>query len=376
MARRCLYIVGQLSLWVCIFFVSACDAAKSMDGLHLDKIRLPVGFRIQIYAKDIPNARSMALSPTGILYVGSRKAGKVYAVVDSNRDYRADKVMVVDDNLNMPNGVAFYDNDLYVAEVHRIVRYENITQQLNAPPDPIVVSNRFPRDQHHGWKYIAFGPDGWLYVPVGAPCNVCVRTDPRYAAIMRLKPDGSRLEIFASGIRNSVGFDWHPLSKTLWFTNNGRDWMGDDRPPDTLHHAPQKGMHFGFPYCHGGDISDPKYGKKRPCSEFDPPEVLLGPHVAALGMKFYTGQMFPKAYAHSILIAEHGSWNRSVPIGYRISQVILEDGHPAVYQVFADGWLQGTRAWGRPVDILQLPDGSVLVSDDRAGVIYRIDYRE
>jgi glucose/arabinose dehydrogenase len=240
----------------------------------------------------------------------------------------------------------------------------------------MVVNDQFPSDRHHGWKYIAFDPDGMLYVPVGAPCNVCEKADERYATIMKMRPDGSHLEVFARGIRNSVGFDWHPESGELWFTNNGRDWMGDDLPPDTLHHAPEKGLHFGFPYCHGGDIPDPKYGKKRNCNEFTPPAMNLDPHVAALGMKFYTGGMFPKEYRNQIFIAEHGSWNRTVPIGYRITLVRLKGNRAVSYEVFAEGWLQGEKAWGRPVDILVMPDGALLVSDDRAGAIYRISYGE
>jgi glucose/arabinose dehydrogenase len=238
-----------------------------------------------------------------------------------------------------------------------------------------VVNDSIPEDEHHGWKYIAFGPDGRLYVPVGAPCNVCERKDPRYASIMRMSPDGTNLEIFARGIRNTVGFDWHPKKGILWFTNNGRDWMGDDLPPDTLHRVPKEDLHFGFPYCHGGDIPDPEFGNKRACSEFAPPAIKLGPHVAALGMKFYQGGMFPRSYRNQIFIAEHGSWNRSTPIGYRITLVRLEGSRAVSYEVFAKGWLQGARAWGRPVDILVMPDGSLLVSDDRAGAVYRITYR-
>lgn len=274
----------------------------------------------------------------------------------------------------MPNGVAFKNGALYVAEVSRVLRYDNIEQQLNSPPGAVIVRNDFPTDRHHGWKYIAIGPDGMLYVPVGAPCNICEKKDPRYASIMRMKLDGSGLEIFTRGVRNTVGFDWHPLKKELWFTNNGRDWLGDELPPDTLHHAPQKNMHFGFPYCHAGDIPDPQYGNRRNCDEFSSPALKLGPHVAPLGMKFYTGEMFPSTYRHQIFIAEHGSWNRSIPIGYRISLARFDKKQPPRYEIFAEGWLQGEKAWGRPVDIIEMNDGSLLVSDDKAGVIYRISY--
>lgn len=347
-----------------------------MHGIHLDRIQLPPGFRIQLYAAAVPNARSLAMSPKGVLFVGTRQAGKIYAVLDTNHDHIADEVITIAEGLNMPNGVALRNGALYVAEVNRILRFDNIENLLRNPPNPVVVNDTFPKDQHHGWKYIAFGPDDRLYIPVGAPCNVCKKKDQRYASIMRMKPDGSQLEIYAHGIRNTVGFDWHPATGDLWFTNNGRDWMGDDLPPDTLHHAPVEGLNFGFPYCHAGDVPDPEYGNGLSCQEFTPPAIKLGPHVAPLGMKFYTGIQFPARYYERIFIAEHGSWNRSIPIGYRITLVNLEQNKPTNYEVFAEGWLQGGKAWGRPVDILVMNDGAMLVSDDRAGVIYRIAYGE
>jgi glucose/arabinose dehydrogenase len=350
-------------------------AGRSAD-LPLELVKMPAGFRIDIYATDIPNARSMALSPQGTLFVGTRKAGKVYAVLDRNGDFRADEVVTLAKGLNMPNGVAFRNGALYVAEVSRVWRYDNIEKQIHSPPEPVIVSDEFPSDQHHGWKYIAIGPDEMLYVPVGAPCNICEKDDPRYSTIMRMKLDGSGLEVFTRGVRNTVGFDWHPQTKELWFTNNGRDWMGDDLPPDTLHHAPLKGIHFGFPYCHAGDIPDPQYGKKRSCNEFARPAMKLGAHVAPLGMKFYTGTMFPSTYRHQIFIAEHGSWNRSVPIGYRITLAVFDKNNALRYETFAEGWLQKNKAWGRPVDIIEMNDGSLLVSDDRADVIYRITFKK
>jgi glucose/arabinose dehydrogenase len=237
-----------------------------------------------------------------------------------------------------------------------------------------VVNDGFPRETHHGWKFIAFGPDGRLYVPVGAPCNVCEREDPRFASIQRMRPDGTGQETFARGVRNTVGFDWDPSTKELWFTDNGRDWLGDDLPPDELNHAPGKGLHFGFPYRHGKEIPDPEFGKKKIREEFVPPAWELGPHVAALGMRFYTGTMFPDKYRGHIFIAEHGSWNRSTPIGYRVTLVRVESGRATGYEVFAEGWLSEGRAWGRPVDLLVMPDGALLVSDDKAGAIYRISY--
>jgi glucose/arabinose dehydrogenase len=345
-----------------------------MRGIHLDRIQLPPGFTIQLYARNVPNARSMVMSPGGVLFVGTRSAGRVYAILDADRDQVADDVITIAEGLNMPNGVAFRDGALYVAEVNRVLRYDNIEAVLHKPPAPTIVNDSFPQDQHHGWKYIAFGPDNKLYVPVGAPCNICKRKDQRYASIMRMNPDGSQLETFAHGIRNTVGFDWHPVTGDLWFTNNGRDWMGDDLPPDTLHHAPNPGLNFGFPYCHGGDLPDPEFGKMRQCKEFAPPAIKLGPHVAPLGMKFYTGSQFPEHYHGQIFIAEHGSWNRSIPIGYRVTLVRFAQNGSLTYAVFAKGWLQGNKAWGRPVDILVMPDGAILVSDDRAGVIYRIAY--
>jgi glucose/arabinose dehydrogenase len=329
-----------------------------------------------VYAAGVANARSMALSPQGTLFVGNRSGRNVYAVVDRDKDHQADTVFTIASGLNMPNGMAFRDGALYVAEVNRILRYDNVESLLSNPPSPVVVNDKFPTDRHHGWKFIRFGPDGLLYVPVGAPCNVCDKSsaNPQYASITRMKPDGSGLEVFASGVRNTVGFDWHPLTKELWFTDNGRDMMGDDIPPDELNHAARGGMHFGFPYCHGKNIADPEFGANSRCDEFTAPVQELGPHVAALGMRFYTGRMFPQEYQNQIFIAEHGSWNRSTPIGYRITVVRLEGNRSVKYEVFAEGWLQDRKAWGRPVDVLVMPDGALLVSDDHANAIYRISY--
>jgi glucose/arabinose dehydrogenase len=354
--------------------VSPAIPALPYPGIHLEKIRMPQGFRISLYSEDIPGARSMALGAEGTVFVGTRGEGKVYALRDRDGDYRAEEVLTIAEDLRSPNGVAFRDGDLYVAEVGRVLRYGDIESRLYDSPDPVIVNDTFPKDGHHGWKYIAFGPDGKLYVPVGAPCNVCERKDNRYASIMRMNRDGTGLEIFARGIRNTVGFDWHPESGELWFTNNGRDWMGDDVPPDTLHRAAQPGLHFGFPFCHGVRIPDPDFGSPKGCDRFASPAMELGSHVAALGMKFYTGAMFPPEYRGQIFIAEHGSWNRSKPVGYRITRVRLEGNRAKDYRVFAQGWLQGRWAWGRPVDLLLLHDGSMLVSDDRAGAVYRITW--
>jgi len=351
--------------------------AHAETGLPLHMLSLPEGFEISIYASDVPNARSMARSPQGTLFVGNRTSDNVYAVVDKDNDYKADKVYTLASGLNMPNGVAFRDGDLYVAEVSRILRFDDIEQHLDDPPEPVVLNDGFPTEEHHGWEYIAFSPDNKLYLNVGAPCNICNKEDedPRFATIMHVDPDGSNPTIFAHGVRNSVGFTWHPETKNLWFTDNGRDWMGDNRPPDELNKAAKKGLHFGYPYCHGGDNPDPSFGEERSCGEFVPPVQNLGPHVAALGVKFYTGDQFPEQYRGHVFIAEHGSWNRSIPIGYRVMMVKLDKNNNAVsYEPFCEGWLHRTKAWGRPVDLLMLPDGSMLVSDDKAGVIYRIAY--
>lgn len=342
----------------------------------MDGIKLPPGFQIEVYARNVENARSMTMGAKGTLFVGSRNAGKVYAIVDKDGDNKADEIITIARGLNQPNGVAFSNGSLYVAEISRVLRYDNVEERLTNPSRPVVVIDSFPRDGRHGWKFIRFGPDGFLYVPVGAPCNICNPKDERYATIMRMKPDGSMLEIFARGVRNTVGFDWHPETRDLWFTDNGRDWMGDDLPPDELNHAPRKEMHFGFPFCHAGDISDPEFGRQRACTEFTPPAMKLGPHVAALGMRFYTGSMFPEQYRNQLLIAEHGSWNRSIPIGYRITLVRLKENRAVGNEVFAEGWLQGFRAWGRPVDVVVMPDGALLVSDDSANMIYRISYKK
>lgn len=337
-------------------------------------INLPEGFQIAYFATGVNGARSMTLSPDGTLFVGTRDTGNVYALRDVNQDFVADEVIRIASGLNSPNGVAFKDGALYVAEINRILRFDDIEPQLANPPEPEVVYDGYPTDTHHGWKYLRFGPDGYLYVPVGAPCNICEPGEP-YASITRLALDGSEPEIFASGIRNTVGFDWHPETGELWFTDNGRDNLGDDIPPDELNRATEAGLNFGYPYCHAGTIVDPEFGGDHTCDEFTPPAITLGPHVAGLGVRFYTGDMFPAEYQNQIFIAEHGSWNRTEPIGYRVSLVRLEGDQAVSYDVFADGWLQddGTVV-GRPVDLLVLPDGSLLVSDDDAGAIYRISY--
>ena len=274
--------------------------------------------------------------------------------------------------INTPNGIAIHDGDLYVAEIDRVYRFRNVEDNLESMPAGELLDVELPSDRSHGWRYIGFGPDGKLYISIGAPCNVCDK--PGYAQIVRMNPDGSDREIYASGVRNSVGLTWHPETGELWFTDNGRDMMGDDIPPCELNHAPRKGLHFGFPYCHGGDVADPEYGKQRQCGDFTPPVQKLGPHVAPLGLRFYTGDMFPPEYRGQIFIAEHGSWNRSKKIGYRVTLVKLEGNRAVSYEPFAEGWLQNEQYSGRPVDVIVKDDGSLLVSDDYAGKIYRITY--
>ena len=337
-------------------------------------IHLPKGFKLELYA-EVPGARQMAVAPNGVIFVGTRELGKVFAVIPNAAKTKGEKLITIAENLFQPNGVAFRQGDLYVAEVNRILRYKNILQHLEKPENPEVIRSDLPDKTHHGWKYIAFSPDDWLYVPVGAPCNICLSDDPRFASILRMKPDGSQLEIFAEGVRNTVGFAWHPETKTLWFTDNGRDWLGPDLPPDELNHAPTAGMHFGFPYLYGNNVPDPKFPtlptKKR---QYTASAMNFQAHVAALGVLFYTGKMFPKSYQNHLLIAQHGSWNRWQKVGYQVIDVTIENNKAIKQTSFATGWLNNGEVTGRPVALAQLADGSVLVSDDMKGLIYRISY--
>ncbi len=351
----------------------------SPDQLPLDRIQLPDGFKIELFAEHVLNARSMVLSPNGTLFVGTRGAGNVYALRDTDGDFRADETYTLAEDLQMPNGVAFRDGDLYVAEVNRVLRFTDIESRLDNPGEPEVVYDQYPTETHHGWKFIDFGPDGKLYVPVGAPCNICESEDEVFASITRMNPDGSGVEVVQHGVRNTVGFTWHPETGDLWFTDNGRDWLGDDSPACELNRATADGMHFGYPYCHQGDTPDPEFGNKgNGCDAYTAPVQNLGPHVAPLGVEFYTGDMFPASYKNQVLIAEHGSWNRSEKIGYRVMMVELDENQEAIsYKPFADGWLMEEEddVWGRPVDLEFMPDGSMLVSDDFADAIYRISYK-
>jgi glucose/arabinose dehydrogenase len=356
-----------------------------------------------VYAHPVKNAREMTLSPGGTLFVSTRREGNVYAVQDTKGQNKGDRIVTLAKGLQNPNGVAFRDGALYVAERSRVLRYDDIERHLERPPKPVVIRADFPTEAHHGWKFIAFGPDGWLYVPVGAPCNICKSKDPIFASITRVSPDGKQREIYAHGVRNTVGFDWHPQTHVLWFTDNGRDELGEDTPPDELNRAPAAGLDFGYPACHGTGIADPEFGRGKDCSKTVAPAANLRAHVAALGMRFYTGSMFPKEYRNDIFIAQHGSWNRTIPDGYDVVRVRLDGDKVISQEVFATGWLapapkredpnrsytlradesadasnQGGKrlqAWGRPVDVLVMPDGALLVSDDTADAIYRISYR-
>ena len=363
----------------------AASGSNALAAVKLDQLRLPPGFGIELVTDAVPNARQMALGRweggKGTVYVGSMRAGKVYAV-EIGAASRA-TVRTIASDLEMPSGVAWRDGKLYVAAVSKVLRYDGIDDTSSAdaarPRAGVQVGAAFPSETHHGWKFIAFGPDGKLYVPVGAPCNVCV-PDDRHGVIQRMNADGSGLETVARGVRNSVGFDWSPVDQALWFTDNGRDMLGDDLPADELDRVTRIGQHFGFPFCHQGDTPDPEFGKQRVCSEFSPPAVKLGAHVAAIGMRFYNGTQFPAAYRGNAFIAEHGSWNRSAKSGYQVVRVSVDaQGRAAAPEPFVQGWLQTGNdgresVWGRPADVLNLPDGSMLISDDLAGAVYRVRY--
>ena len=356
-------------------------ATPYTGNLPLEKLRLPEGYGIDVFAESLENARSIAYAGDGLVFVSTREEDHIYAVQDTNGDMRADRTWVIGEGFNSPNGIALMGEDLYLATINQILRYPNIRQRLDNPGEPELVYGGYPTDQHHGWKFISFGPDGKLYIPVGAPCNICDRDEDGYSNITRLdvKAANPEPEIYARGVRNSVGFTWHPESRELWFTDNGRDMLGDDIPPCELNRVPASAQnpHFGYPFCHGGTISDPEFGDKRACSEFIAPAQNLGPHTAPLGMEFVTAEGWDN-WKGQAFIAEHGSWNRTVPIGYRITRVPVSADHSAGtgYEVLIDGWLDpdGT-AWGRPGDLEFLPDGSMLISDDMAGVLYRV-YRK
>ncbi|TNF41360.1 MAG: sorbosone dehydrogenase family protein [Cytophagales bacterium] len=355
------------------------DIRSAKADVKLNQIRLLPGFKIEVWAADVPNARSMAMSEEGIVFVGNRQGDSVFAIVDENADGKADSKFILAEGLRMPNGVAYKDGDLYVAEVSRILKFKDIKNNLNNPKYEVIYDG-YPTERHHGWKFIAFGPDGMLYVPVGAPCNICESEDEIFASITRLDVSkaGSKPEVFAHGVRNSVGFDWHPVTKELWFTDNGRDMMGDDIPDCELNRATQKGQHFGYPYWHAGNVKDPEFGAKgKEAAAYVAPVAKLGAHTAPLGMRFYEGSMFPTTFKNNAIIAKHGSWNRSKKSGYEVDWVqVNSNGQVTERKTFASGWLDeaSQEVWGRPVDVQELPDGSILISDDMANCIYRVTY--
>lgn len=351
------------------------SAAVSDPYPELKKLTLPKGFSISVYTDKVENARAIAVSPSGIVFVASRTAGKIYAVVDNNNDYVVDKVVTVAEGLDSPIGVTLLNGSLFVSEHTRIIRIDNIEKTYAKNPKYKVVKDDFPKDKWHGEKIIKAGPDGKLYVPIGSPCNVCNKEDEPYSKIYRVNPDGSDFEVYAKGIRNSVGFTWDPKTKEMWFTDNGRDLLGDNIPSCELNHATKAGEHFGFPYCHSGILVDPEFGAGKSCSEFVAPAANLGPHVAPLGLAFYQGSQFPDAYKNQLFVAEHGSWNRTQKIGYRVELITLVDNKVITDTPFIEGFLQGDEVLGRPVDVAFLPDGSMLVSDDFRGRLYRVTYK-
>lgn len=358
---------------VAAFFVSAPAAAWDMADLDV-----PDGFKMSVFAEGVENARQMAWSDQGVLFAGSRSAGNVYALPDSNGDGKADEVITIASGLRRPSGIALRDGDLYVADVSRILRFENVLDNLQANAPYEVVYDDFPEDGHHGWKYLRFAPDGRLTVPVGAPCNKC-DPEPPFAAIHLLDLASGEREMIARGVRNTVGFDYHPETGRLWFTENGTDMMGNEFPPDELNVLTREGQHFGYPHVHGEGKLDEEFGDGHDPDDYAEPVAIIPAHFAPLGMTFYRGDAFPEKYHHSVLIAEHGSWNRSPPGGYRVTAVLLdEQRNPVGYEVLADGWLTrgifGHDVHGRPADVLELPDGSVLISDDEGDRIYRLEY--
>ncbi|HWW71921.1 MAG TPA: PQQ-dependent sugar dehydrogenase, partial [Duganella sp.] len=353
---------------------AAAVAAKAApDGIDLSGFKLPKGFRISVYASQVETARSMVVSDSGIVYVGSRKAGKVYALVPRADKQSAD-VVTIATGLENPIGVTLLNGALYVGEIGRVIRFDNIDQRYAQKPSYEVVKVSLPDDKWHGEKIMKAGPDGKLYIPVGAPCNVCDTDDTKSAKIYRMNADGSGLEEYARGVRNTVGFAFHPTTKALWFTDNGRDQMGDNTPSCELNIAPKAGLHFGFPYCHGGVVPDPDFAKGRTCEEFVEPVAKLGPHVAPLGLTFYTGKQFPEAYRNNVYVAEHGSWNRTTKSGYSVRLITLYGSKVVSDTAFIDGFLRGEEVVGRPVDVVTLADGSMLVSDDHGGRVFRVTY--
>jgi glucose/arabinose dehydrogenase len=345
--------------------------AAAADKLPVAKLKLPPGFNIEIYAAGMANARSLAEGDKGTIFVGSRLVGNVYAI--SNKDGKR-SAKVLQSGLYRPNGVAFKNGTLYIAELSKVSKIDKVEDNLDNPPKPTMIYDNLPKDEAHGWKFIAIGPDNKLYVPVGQPGNNVLHSDA-HGQIRRMNLDGSGAEVIARGVRNTVGFDWNPENKQLYFTDNGRDWMSEDVPEDELNRITKVGEHFGAPYCLQGNIVDPEFGWGKSCSDYTAPVGLLGPHSAALGMRFYTGNMFPKAYKNAIIVARHGSWNRSKKVGGDVVVVKLnKDGTMKSMEPFITGFLEDNKYIGRPVDVMQMKDGSLLVSDDWNGAVYRVTY--
>lgn len=341
------------------------------DKLPTAKLKVPTGFNIEVYAAGMANARSLAEGDKGTVFVGSRLVDKVYAI--SNKDGKR-SVKVLASGLYRPNGVAFKNGTLYIAELSKVSKIDKVEDNLDNPPKPTMIYDNLPKDEAHGWKFIGIGPDNKLYVPVGQPGNNVLHDDA-HGQIRRMNLDGTGAEVIAKGVRNTVGFDWNPENKQLYFTDNGRDWMSEDVPQDELNRVTKVGEHFGAPYCLQGNIVDPEFGWGHSCSDYTAPVGLLGPHSAALGMRFYTGNMFPKAYKNAIIVARHGSWNKSKKVGGDVVVVKLnKDGTMKSMEPFITGFLENNSYNGRPVDVMQMKDGSLLVSDDWNGAVYRVTY--
>lgn len=348
--------------------------ATPVSDIPINKLKLPPGFKIEVWATGMPGARAMALGDNGKVYIGTRAIGRVYEVTDNGKE-RTSRVVV--DKLVQPAGVAFNNGSLYVMAIDKVLRFDGIDKNASVTPVDLTAKFNLPPDQHHNWKYIAFGPDGKLYVPFGAPCNICEPPTAEYAQIRRYNPDGSGMEVLATGVRNSVGFDWHPTTKQLWFTNHGRDWMGDNTPNDTLNLMSKTGLNFGFPYCHQGNLPDNLITKANACQGVEQPVALMGPHVATMGIKFYTGNMFPPEYKNAALIARKGSWNRNQKVGFDVVMVKAgNDGKNPKITPFITGFMNPADQsfWGRPAYLMQMSDGSMLVSDEQLGAIYRVTY--
>jgi glucose/arabinose dehydrogenase len=345
--------------------------AAAVDKLPTAKLKVPPGFNIEVYAAGMANARSLAEGDKGTIFVGSRLVGNVYAI--ANKDGKR-SVRTLASGLYRPNGVAFKNGTLYIAELSKVSKIDKVEDNLDASPKPTMIYDNLPKDEAHGWKFIAIGPDNKLYVPVGQPGNNVLHDDA-HGQIRRMNLDGSGAEVIARGVRNTVGFDWNPETKQLYFTDNGRDWMSEDVPQDELNRITKVGEHFGAPYCLQGNIVDPEFGWGKSCSDYTAPVGLLGPHSAALGMRFYTGNMFPKAYKNAIIVARHGSWNRSKKVGGDVLVVKLnKDGTVKSTEPLITGFLENNSYIGRPVDVMQMKDGSLLVSDDWNGAVYRVTY--